>query len=492
MTDGVKSTSGAPAARVLLVFPGSLYGGPWAEGPRVKPELVSLSSELRRAGFTADVLDLEVECGNPGDDASRDTFLARADELLAGRPAGLVVVSCWSALQYTAAVAVAERVRRLHPAAVIAALGYHVSVRPDDFNDAGAPFDWLVVGEAESAVVTVARAVANGDRETGSCRSLEGRPLPLDAGHAPDYAAYPYAGRELPELGVFLSRGCPYNAPACLLRPGGGGWHAYPPRVAVAILIGLSELAPARIDVLDPAFGYDPDWRHAVLEDLASADRRDLAITVAGRPTDLTRRDVDGLYEARLRLRLDVGTLSSELLSRTGQAPQPPKAVEHALDLLTYANAKGLVTVASFTFNQPGETRASATETLDALQGVVEAAPNASVFLQAQSWAFLPAGDPAADVETPAARFGTRIARPEWWKEQAPAEVAAKEVVASRELADLPAGDESYWRPRFDELHARLDAKLTGAARRGLRSHETVGSEARGVPHGWWVEPRWH
>jgi hypothetical protein len=478
--------------RVLLVFPGSLHGGAWADGPRVKPELVSLSAELRRAGFTVDVLDLEVECGNPGDDASRETFLRRSHELLASRPTDLVFVSCWSALQYTAAVAAAEGVRRLHPAAVIAALGYHVSVRPDDFSGAGAPFDWLIVGEAESAVVTVAGAVAGGDRQIGACRALEGRPLPLDAAHAPDFAAYPYAARDLPELGVFLSRGCPYNAPACLLRPGGGGWHAYPPHVAVAILTALSELAPARIDVLDPAFGLDPVWRHAVLEGLASADRRDLAITVAGRPADLRREDVDRLYEARLRLRLDVGTLSRELLSRTGQAAQPAKAVEHALDLLTYANAKGLVTVASLTFNQPGETRVSAAETLDALQGFVEAVPNTSVFLQAQSWAFLPAGDPVADIETPAARFGTRIARPEWWKEPVPAEAAAKAVVASRELADLAAGDESYWRPRFDDLHARLDAKLTAEARRGLRSHENVGSAAAGVPHGWWVEARWH
>ena len=480
------------AARVLLVFPGSLYGGRWADGPRVKPELVSLSTELRRAGFAVDVLDLEVECGNPGDDAAREAFLARADGLLAGRPADLVVVSCWSALQYAAAVAVAERVRRLRPAAVIAAVGYHVSVRPDDFSDAGAPFDWLIVGEAEAAVVTVAAAVAGGDRETGVCRALEGRPLPLDAAHAPDFAAYPYAERGLPELGVFLSRGCPYNSPACMLRPGGGGWHAYPPHVAVAILNGLSALAPARVDVLDPAFGYDPVWRHAVLDGLASADRRDLAVTVAGRPADLTRGDVDRLYQARVRLRLEVGTLSAELLSRTGQAPQPLRAVEHALDLLTYANAKGLVTVASFTFNRPGETRESAAETLAALQGFVDAAPNTSVFLQAQSWAFLPAGDADAEIESPAARFGTRVARPQWWKERAPAEAAAKEVVASRELADLPAGDESYWRPRFDELHARLDAKLTAEARRGLRSHETVGSAAAGVPHGWWVEARWH
>jgi len=478
--------------RVLLVFPGSLYGGRWADGPRVKPELVGLFSELRRAGFAVDVLDLEVEYGDPGDDAARAAFLDAAEAALTARPADLVVVSCWSALQYTAAVAVAELVRRVRPRAVIAVEGHHVSVRPNDFNGPGAPFDWLIVGEAESAVLSVAHSVAAGERETGTCRSLEGTPLELTAAHLPDYGEYPYTAEGLPELSVFLSRGCPYNAPACLLRPGGGGWHAFPPHVAVAILAGLSELRPGRLDVLDPAFGYDPVWRRAVLEGLAASDRRDLAITVSGRPPDLTRRDVDALYQARVRLRLDVGTLSRELLSRTGQAPRPAAAVEHALDLLAYANAKGLLTVASFTFNQPGETEASAAETLDELEGFVDAAPNASVSVQAQSWAFLPAAEPEADLDAPARRFGTRIENPEWWKASAPAEPAAKAVVASAELAHLPAGDESYWRPRFEALRAALDAKLTYEARHGQRSHETVGSEAYGVPHGWWFEPRWH
>jgi hypothetical protein len=478
--------------RVLLVFPGSLYGGRWADGPRVKPELVGLSTELVRAGFSVDVLDFEVECGNPEDDASRARFLTRADELLAQRPGDLVVISCWSALQFTAAAAIAERVRRLHPSSVIAVCGYHVSVRPDDFNDAGSPFDWLVVGEAESAVLTIAREVAGGRRETGSCRSLEGTPLPLDADHVPDFAAYPYAATGLPELGVFLSRGCPYNAPACLLRPGGGGWHAYPPDVALGLLGELAALEPARIDVLDPAFGYDTGWRRLMLERLAAADRRDLALSVCGRPDALVRLDIDKLYQARLRLRLDAGTLSRELLARTGQAPQPQKAVEHALDLLDYVNAKGLASVVSFTFNQPGETRETAAETLDALERFVDAVPNTSLRLQAQAWAYLPAGEPAADVDAPAQRFGTRIVYQAWWKEAVEAHPAATAVVASRELADLPPGDESYWRPRFEELRGRLEAKLTYEARHGLRSHETVGSEAYGVPHGWWVEPRWH
>jgi hypothetical protein len=478
--------------RVLLVFPGSLYGGRWADGPRVKPELLQLFSELRRAGYEADVLDLEAELGNPADDTARESFLQIADGLLAEREAELVVVSCWSALQYTAAVAVAERVRWQLPDAVIAACGHHVSVRPDDFNDPSALFDWLIAGEAESAVVTLAAQVAAGERETGGCHSLEGRPLPLDSAHLPDYATYPYAAERLPELGLFLSRGCPYNAPACLLRPGGAGWHAYPPDVAVAAIDAAAALRPGNVLVLDPAFGYEAGWRRAVLDRLAAGDRRDLALSVTGRPDALQRLDADKLYRARVSLVLEVGTLSPALLGRTGQAPSPHKAVAHALELLEYLSAKGVVTRARFVFNQPGETEGSATETLDALEGLVTAVPNTSLTIDAQAWAYVPMSEERADVDAPASRFGTRIEHPEWWKERTDAHAAATAVVASHELAGRRPGDEGYWRPRFEALREALAAKLTADARRGLRSHETVGSGAYGVPHGWWTEPRWH
>lgn len=478
--------------RVLLVFPGSLYGGPWADGPRAKPELVQLFTELRRAGFAADVLDLEAELGNPADDVARESFLQIADALLAEHEADLVAISCWSALQYTAALAVAEKVRRQQPEAVIAVHGHHVSVRPDDFNDPDAPFDWLIAGEAETAVVTLAGSVADGERETGVCRSLEGTPLPLDAAHLPDHAAYPYVSEGQPELGLFLSRGCPYNAPACLLRPGGAGWHAYPPEVAAEAIDRVAALRPARVNVLDPAFGYEAGWRRAVLDRLAAADRRDLTLTIAGRPDALARLDVDKIYLARLGLQLEVGTLSRELLSRTGQAPYPEKAVAQALDLLAYLSAKGVVTRARFTFNQPGETLETAATTLDALERFVAAAPNTSVSLQAQPWAFAPSVEDETDVTVPAARYGTRILHPEWWKEHSDSRAAATAVVASHELAGLPPGDESYWRPRFEELREALEKKLTAEARRGLRSHEAVGSGAYGVPHGWLEEPRWH
>jgi hypothetical protein len=514
--------------RALLVYPGSLFGGEWAAGPRLKPELVTLWTELRRAGLEVEVLDLEAELGLPRDDAGRAAFLADAERLLgagpsagpvapaagpdgsddraaesahrpaeqraepAHRPADLALISCWSALQYSAGVAVAERLRRLHPAMVIAAHGHHVSARPEDFTYEGSPFNWLIVGEAEMAALELARTVAAGDRDVSSCRPLEGMPLPLDAAHLPDIAGYSYARPGLPEVAVSLSRGCPYNAPACLLRPGGAGWHAYPPDAAAALLEQAAALEPTRIDVLDPAFGYDPVWRRATFERLTHADRRGVVVSLAARPEALARLDLDRLYHARAELRLDVGTLSWRLLRRTGEAADPRQAVAHAVDLLTYANAKGVVTVVSFTFNRPGETEETAAETLDELETLIGALPNTSLRLQASSWAYQPSGDLEADLETPRRRFGSEIVHPEWWREPLPSREAATAVVASAELAGRPPGDESHWRPRFDELAARLEAKLTAEARRGLRSHESVGSEACGVPHGWLSEPRWH
>ncbi len=346
--------------RVLLVFPASLHGGRWADGPRVKPELVSLFSELRRAGRTVAVLDLEAELGNPVDDEARAIFLDRAEGLLRARPADLVVVSCWSALQYSAAVAVAERARRLSSG------GRH---RRRGLPRLGAPRRLRLRGRA----LRLARRRRGGElpssrsrrrsptatatrRAAARSRARRCRSTPITCLSSPPIPTRP---RGCPELGLFLSRGCPYNAPACLLRPGGAGWHAYPVEVALRLLDEVAALKPERIDLLDPAFGYDATWRRAVLDRIAASDRRDLALTLNGRPDALVRLDLDKMYAARVRLRLDVGTLSRELLSRTGQAPQPQRAVEHALDLLRYANAKGIVTAASLTFNQPGETEAT-------------------------------------------------------------------------------------------------------------------------------------
>lgn len=495
-------------ARMLIVYPASLHGGYWATGPRVKAELVSLHTALSRAGVEAGVVDVENEIGNPGAN-DREAFIGSVERLLASsvaapagvpgapRPAApwrvedadLLVISCSSSLQYTATLAVAGVARRLYPELPIAVAGFHVTARPADFTYDGAPFDRVVVGEPETALVELARTGRGEILATPA--TVEGTPLDMGPGATPDFAAYPYALEGLTVLQVFLSRGCPFPLAACRLQPGSPGWRAFSPDVAGEIIAGMTALRPGRIEALDPSFGLEPAWRGAILEILArdAESRRTVPLVIKVRPEAFTRRDVDAAYRAGLELRLDVGTLSAALLERTGAVPRPSRHVEHALDLLGYVNAKGLVAHADFVFNRPGETRGTARETLDVLESFVDEVPNTSVRLSASSWVYVPFADVAAEVDGPRERYGTVILHPEWWREGIASERAAKAVVASRDLADLEAGDESYWRPRFDAIVHKLTGKLTQAAKRGSRSHESVGSEASGVPQGFWVEP---
>ena len=422
--------------RVLLVFPGSLFGGRWADGPRVKPELVQLFSELRRAGYEVDVLDLETELGNPADETARESFLQIADGLLAERQADLVVVSCWSALQYSAALAVAERVRRpaagrrdrcLRSPRLGAARRFQRRRRTLRLADRR---------EAESAGRDARGPGRRGQRETGACHSLEARRCRWTPRTCPTTPRYPYAAEGLPELGLFLSRGCPYNAPACLLRPGGAGWHAYPPDVAVAAVDAVGGAAP----------GQGPGARPCV--------------RLRGRVAARRPRPAGGRRPARPRAQRDRPPRGAAAPGRRQALPGargPRPGGRHALAGPARPDEPGAVPAEGgrarprtarvperegrrsrgrrFEFNQPGETEESAAETLDALERLVADVPNTSLTIEAQAWAYLPTSEEGADVDAPASRFGTRIEHPEWWKERTDAHAAATAVVASHELA---------------------------------------------------------
>jgi len=295
----------------------------------------------------------------------------------------------------------------------------------------------------------------------------------------------------LPALGVYLSRGCQYHSAICYAGPGGGVWRAYPADVAFDLLAGLDALQPAELEVLDPTFGQDSGWRRHLLDKLAGIERRRVPLSLTVRPDEFTRADIDAVYGGRIHLHFNLGTLSPTLLAAL-EVAQPGRRLERALDLLRYANAKGVPAEIDLVFGQPGETRQTAAETLDALSALIESFPNTSFRLAAVPWAYFPASSPEVDIEAPARRFGARIESPEWWKDPQPSLESAQAVVPSSDLADLPAGDDAYWRPRFVEIREAFAAKLTSAARSGLRSHESVGSAAADVPHGFWREPRWH
>jgi hypothetical protein len=494
----------ASTPRVVLVCPPPASCA--AAGPLVKPELVTVYSELRRSGCQVEVRDLDAEtAGLSGDEHgfsggdhgfSRDEHglsPSRVAEALGAQQADLVAVACLSALEFGGALAVAGAIRAAHPASVIAVFGQHPTVRPDDFSAGAAQglFDWVIRGEAERSLAEIAADAAASGREGTVCRVGEGQPLALGVATVPDCATYPYMRPGLPALGVYLSRGCRYHSAICYAGPGGGVWRAYPDDVAFDLLAGLDELEPDEIEVLDPAFGQEMGWRERLLARLAAVERRRVPLSLTARPDAFTRGDVDAVYGGRIHLHFNLGTLSPTLLAAI-DVPQPGRSLEQTLDLLRYANAKGVPAEIDLVFGQPGETRQTAAETLAALAALIDSFPNTSFRLAATPWAYFPASSPEVDIEAPARRFGARIESPEWWKDPEPSLKRAQAVVPSRDLNDLAPGDDSYWRPGFEQAREEFAAKLTSAARSGLRSHESVGSSAADVPHGFYREPRWH
>jgi len=499
---------------VLLVYPGVLHGGDWGAGPRVKPALGQAGPVRRRGGVGVVVGDLDADLG-PAAFLNDETMGDAADELARELDAGVVAICCWSALEYLATLAVAEAVRRRDPGVTVAVWGHHPTIRPGDFTFDGAPFDVVVQGDPERSIMAIARDVADA-RATGPIAGgtepvagadhgvavvesvateaplvVAGEALSLTTADLPDYAAYPLLAPGLDVLGVYLSRGCQYHNAVCSLGPGGGRWRAFAPDDAAELLQDLTALGADEVEVLDPTFGLDGAWRAETLRQLARKSRRDARLTVSGRPDALQRADVDALYDARLGLRLTVGTLSSTLM-RVQEVPGAARRLDDTLDLIRYLNAKGVSCELDFSFGEPGESRESAAETLATLEGLVDSFPNTSLTLVGHRWAYLPMGTSESDVEAPARRYGTVIERPEWWKDEVDPYVAAHAVVPSADLADLPAGDDRYWRPRFNEVAAAFDDKLTYEARNRIRSHESVGSGAADVPHGFYREPRWH
>ena len=169
---GIRPAMATRSPSILLLHPGTLYGGSWAGGLPLKSALVSLYSYLRAHDITPQVLDLQTEFGNPAPEQV-DAFLTRGTERLLSFDFDVLGVSCWTSMEYLAAVEFATRVRAARPRALIVVGGYHPSARPDDFTYAGSPFDVVVTGEGELALLDLLRdgAVAGG----GPARVVDGR-----------------------------------------------------------------------------------------------------------------------------------------------------------------------------------------------------------------------------------------------------------------------------------------------------------------------------
>ena len=398
--------------RVLLLHPGSLYGGDWAQIRIAKPSLVSLFSYLTYCGVPAEVLDLQVELGNPKPDEA-EGYLRQAEDLLAQREFDLLAVSCWSSLEYLASVELAGRVRASEPSIPIVVGGYHPTALPEEFRGPAAPFDVVVRGEGELALVALA---GDPTLEAGGRQSIvDGTQLPLDEPII-DFEGYPYASAARQGIDLYLSRGCPYRCAFCMEGAKGSAWRAYPVDKAVTLVRRAAALKPRVVVFNDACFACRAPWRRSFLKALAEA-RLDAVYLAQTRADRLTAADLDLFRPLDIYLQFGVETMSPTMAAIMRKGPDGARHVRRVDEVLEAVNDRRLLAKIYLVFNHPGETDATATETLAWVERFIDRHDRLSLVFNAQSYAYFPGSEVALRRLHFEETYGTRVAHPEWWRE---------------------------------------------------------------------------
>ena len=407
-----------PAApSVLLVSPPRAYTGERSFGDT---HLVLLGSYLRaHTNANVEIIDLGYEQRLSKPEPERVFVDHHA----------IVGISCYSSYDYLSAFYLGAEIRRRNPSAILVVGGYHASARPEDFLnlpgsplEEASPFDHVIVGEGEWPLTRVVEAAGRGER----LGELVLGPEPigdLDDLPAADWALLdryrPIAQGHRGEVTLYLSRGCPFACTFCMERSKGQSrWRAWSPARAEKELLALHawlDLTDWKLFIADALFGFDPAWRHEMLERIARLDLPLVKIWALSRADLLDEGDVERYHRAGFGLGLGLETGDPELLALTAKARDPHAFYERFRVLAREAAGVGLPWGANLIAGHPGETGASLERSASFVGELFLETPDLTGFLSVDPFRFHPGSTIDRRLPWYGEQYGTRVHRPRWW-----------------------------------------------------------------------------
>lgn len=440
--------------RLLLVSPPAPYDvRQWAAPIPCKPQLHSL------AGFVRDVADariveLDVTMGSPGSFEGVPAFLERIDAFLSLGDVDLVGISCWTSFHYLGAVAVIRAVRRRAPRVPIVVGGHHATAVPADFTQSELGVDFVVRGDGEHALRSLCEARP---RRPASAKVVEGRRYVLEDPGKIDWASYPWQNETNRTLWLSLSRGCPFD---CVFCVGRARISAYGVAEALDVLERLCrERAPHMICLADPVFGLDHAWTEALLDGIVARglETRFWAET----RVDVVRPPLlDRLRAAGFWLDFGLDTASPDMVRTMGKSGNPARYLARAQETLRHADAIDLPHLLYLLFNHPGETPATAAETVRFVEELAAGPGPLSGMAAGQSFFFLPGTDAYRRLAAHERRWGTKVRHPTWWREPADQYRLATEVLPSAAFGGREQ-ELSHWATWQHQLNHRWAPRRT-------------------------------
>jgi len=422
------------APKLLLLHPGTLYGGGAVGLTRLKPMLIEFSTFLRSHDVDVSILDLQTELGNPPPDKA-DEFIRRGLERILSFDFDVLGISCWSSYDYLASLAFANLVRAARPRTRIVVGGYHATAAPDDFVYAGSPFDVLVRGEGELALLDLLREGPTRGG-AGPCKVVHGTPPPFDRLYF-DLDSYPYIVDRPFHLGVFLSRGCPYRCAFCM-DPAAGRttWRSRSVEQAVELVRSVDAHEPGRLEINDACFGYKEPWRREFLTALVDM-RFDRLIWAQMRADRMTSEDLDQFQDLNIFPQFGLETMSPSMAGIMRKAADGEAYVRAADKMLHEVNRRGILAKVFLILNHPGETVETAEETVSYFERFVAEHDRITLVINTEFFHYYVGTDTALRHEHYERTYGTRFSHTEWHKERRPQFELSRDQQASSSMVDI-------------------------------------------------------
>jgi len=425
---------GGDRPRVLLLWPGGLFGGGANFGV---PQLLSIASVLERAGgAVVDVVDLDLE-----------RAFGRVDlkELLAPGY-DLVGISCYSSYDYLKVKAIGQAIKQLAPRAWLVTGGYHASARPGDFTRSDSPFDYVAVGDGEAPMLRLVEALVAGRRPL--MRQIGPESLKADALRDPALIQYdwsrleryrPVARKVASQAEIYLSRGCPFDCAFCMERAKRDvSWRAFEPERAVEEIHRLDaflDLSGWTLFVADALFGMKSAWRKSFLEGLAKRPSRARKIWLLIRVDLVDREDLELMARANVSPGFGLESGDPEHLKRIRKAGKLDGYLEHMVEVSRWARELDVPFGANVIVGHPGETEASMRRSAAYLRELfLGDLAGTTGFLSVDPFRLYPGSPIDEELDQWKEATGMRVHRYPWW-EDGDQDFLAEWVDASDELA---------------------------------------------------------
>ncbi|TFG24921.1 MAG: radical SAM protein [Promethearchaeota archaeon] len=340
---------------------------------------------------------------------------------------------------------IAEYLQHNFPESIIVSGGYHASSCPNDFIYSNSPFDYVVIGEGESALYHL---ISNERKKKRIPTIIEGTPFnrlddlpPLDITLLDKYIDY--IRTQARGLSISLSRGCPHNCSYCIEESLAKGkkikrWRSYTPKRAVQeintiINYGLNQDIKY-YGFLDPCFGYNKNWLNKFL-DLYKVDEEVIHHFVETRIDILNEQLISNLQKKKMFQFYGVETFSKRILGIMNKTHNPTNflnQLENVIAIhknLEYKCSFGLIS------NHPGETRETIQESFTYLSNIAEKDNNDLFNFVPILYHLFAKTANYEKLEILNQRYGTKVYFPEWWKDMRTLKLGAFAIRPSSHLS---------------------------------------------------------